>query len=225
MNRIKKIKSELYRFSLRKNLYINFKYLPFRQAIKFPIWVSRKTLLLETSGNIKIEGRVTCRMIKFGYGKVGIFDLNRSRGVLEVIGQIIFRGKAHFGHGCKVSVGKFGKLIIGDNLHITAESSVVCHKHIEFGNNCLISWDNLVMDTDLHKIKNEEGKILNEDIGVKFGNNIWMGCRCLVLKGSNIASGTIIAANSLLSGKNSKENCVIGGNPTRVIKENVFWNY
>ena len=47
----------------------------------------------------------------------------------------------------------FGKLIFGDNSEITAESVIVFYKEIIFGENCLISWDNLIMDTDLHRIK------------------------------------------------------------------------
>ena len=65
--------------SLPKTIYFNFKYLPVRQAIKLPIFVSYNTFLGKTKGNIKINSCITTSMINIGFGEVGIFDRKRCR--------------------------------------------------------------------------------------------------------------------------------------------------
>ena len=58
-----------------------------------------------------------------------------------ILGKIIFNGKASIGHGCKLSIENNGILEIGKNLTISAETSIICHKGIKIGNDCLFSWD------------------------------------------------------------------------------------
>jgi len=134
-----------------KTIYINFKYFSLKKAIKLPILISRKVWLKNCSGKIEILGNIYSGMIKIGFGEVGIFDKKYSRSILELSGKIIFNGNANIGHGSKISVGKDAILNLGNNFIITAESSIVCFKKITFGDNCLISWDDLFMDTDFHK--------------------------------------------------------------------------
>lgn len=92
---------------------------------------------------------------------------------------------------------------------------------MKFGSDCLLSWDILIMDTDFHPIKNDSGEILNPAAEIIFGNNIWIGCRSLILKGSYIPDGCIIAANSLISKKIVGSRQVLGGNPLSVIAQNI----
>jgi len=162
-------------------------------------------------------------MIKIGFGDVGIFDKKNSRSILELSGKIIFNGNANIGHGSKISVGKDGILNIGNNFNITAETSIVCFKNITFGENCLISWDNLFMDTDLHKIMNENDEIINEPEKIIIGKNVWIGCRCVILKGSEIQDGNIIGANSTVANKLENKNCIYIGNQIKCIKQNIKW--
>lgn len=122
-----------------KIIYFNFRYLPYKQAIKFPFFISKKVYFKDLRGKIKLEGPISTGMIKIGFGDVGIFDDKRSRSIWEVSGNIIFRGSAQIGHGSKISVAENGTLILGNNFTITAESSIVAHLNIEFGNNCLLS--------------------------------------------------------------------------------------
>lgn len=39
------------------------------------------------------------------------------------------------------------------------------------------------MDTDFHKIKNEDGVQINTNSPVLIGDHVWIGCRALILKG------------------------------------------
>lgn len=163
-------------------------------------------------------------MIRIGFGDVGIFDNVFSRTVIQLEGKIIFSGKTSIGHGSKISIGKNGVLETGKNFIITAETAIICHKKIKFGDNVLISWENLFMDTDLHKIKSiETNSIMNDSEEIFIGNNVWIGCRNLILKGSQISNNCVIGSNSLINKKFNRSNILIAGNPAKILKENIIW--
>lgn len=206
-----------------KTIYFNFKYLPWRQAIRFPIWVSSKTYLLKTKGNLHINAPLSTGMIRIGYGKVGIFDKKRSRTVWEVAGNITFEGHTEIGHGAKISVGDQGELFFGKNFNLNAESTIIAYKKVVFGNDCLLSWDILIMDTDFHSIVNDAGEIQNPPAPVIIGNRVWIGCRSLILKGSVIPDGCVIAANSFVNKKVTGERQVLGGQPLSTIAQGINW--
>lgn len=206
-----------------KTLRFNLKYLPLRDAIKLPFLISKNVFCLETNGTIKIDAPIKTGMIKIGYGKVGIFDMKRSRSIWQVSGHVIFKGDANIGHGTKISVNKNARLELGNNFRITAESEIVAQKDIQFGDNVLISWDCLIMDTDFHKIYDQAGKLINAPEPIIIGQKVWIGCRNVILKGSRISDGSIIGANSFVSKDISSQSGIFAGNPIRFIKGDVTW--
>jgi acetyltransferase-like isoleucine patch superfamily enzyme len=206
-----------------KSIYFNFKYLPFSQAIKMPIMISNKVYLRTMAGRIILDCPIKRGIIKIGYGDVGIFDDKKSRSIWEVSGEVVFKGKCSIGHGSKISVGKSGKLTLGDNFEITAESSIISFSEIQIGKDCLISWDALIMDTDFHKIKDENNNLLNPPKPIIIGDKVWIACRCTIMKNAVIPSGCVIGANSVLGKALEKKNSLYAGNPCRFIKENITW--
>jgi acetyltransferase-like isoleucine patch superfamily enzyme len=128
-------------------------------------------------------------------------------------------------HGCKINVGENGQLIFGENFNMSTECALVAEKKITIGNNSGISWESLVMDTDFHHIFDENGQVFNHPKEVVIGDNVWVGCRCTILKGANLPNGSIIAAGSLVTKKLVGEKSIFGGNPMRVLKENITWKY
>ncbi|HAR84937.1 hypothetical protein IO99_05000 [Clostridium sulfidigenes] len=213
--------------AIPKTIYFNFKYLPFKKAIKLPIIVSHRVWLMKSRGNVNINSNVIKpAMIKLGFGEVGIFDSMRSRSVWNVSGTVNFSGTATLGHGIKVSVEDEGKLNIGNNLIVTAESSIICRREISLGENVMISWQAQIMDSDLHPIINSENIVINKDEPIDIGDNSWIGSRVILLKGVKLPKGTIVAAGSTLNkgalkSIKEKENSLIGGEPIRILKENV----
>jgi acetyltransferase-like isoleucine patch superfamily enzyme len=206
-----------------KTVYFNFKYLPLKQAVKLPIWVSNKVFLLKTSGQIQFNCPIKAGLVRIGGGEVGIFDMKKSRSMWQVSGTVVFNGATCIGHGSKISIGDTGILEFGKNFNITAESSIVTFCHVKFGDRCLLSWDILVMDTDLHKIKDGTAKVTNVPSPIIIGNDVWIGCRCLILKGAKIPNGCVIGANSVVNKALDGEKSIFAGNPIRCIRENVTW--
>ena len=236
--------------SIPKTLRFNLHYFPLKTALKLPVVVSHRTYLRELHGKVELPEKVETAMIKIGFGDVGHYDRKRSRSIWQVSGTVSFGGKASIGHGSKISVR--GHLSFGADFNMTAESTIVCAKEIRFGRDCLLSWDILVMDTDEHPIfhgyeterretrdrgtvscpevprpasNNMENERLNPDKAIHVGDHVWIGCKCVLLKGVVVPSNTVVAAGTLLTSSFSGEHQVIGGNPPTVLKHDIHWEH
>lgn len=209
--------------SLPKTLRFNLHYFPLKTALRLPVFVSHRTFLRELHGKIVVPEKVNTAMIKIGFGDVGHYDRKRSRSIWQVSGTVAFGGKASIGHGSKLSVR--GNLTLGADFNMTAESTIVCAHQISFGKDCLLSWDILIMDTDEHPIINQDDIRTNPDKPILVGNHVWIGCKCTLLKGTEIPNNAIVAAGTLLTSAFSGENQVIGGNPPAILKSNVRWEH
>ena len=236
--------------SIPKTLRFNFHYFPLKTALKLPVVVSHRTYLRELHGKVELPEKVERAMVKIGFGDVGHYDRKRSRGIWQVSGTVSFGGKASIGHGSKLSVR--GDLKLGADFNMTAESTIVCAKEIRFGDDCLLAWDVLVMDTDEHPLFNRhetarretrdsnhvpcpevpcpesndtENERINPDKPIVVGNHVWIGCKCVLLKGAEVPDNTVVAAGTLLTSSFSGEHQVIGGNPPSVLKHDVRWEH
>lgn len=78
------------------------------------------------------------------------------------------------------------------------------------------------MDTDFHKISRGE-TVTNSDKKVTLKDNVWIGCRSTILKGTVIPRGAVVAAGSIVSSELESPHCVYGGNPIKVLKSDIHW--
>ena len=79
-------------------------------------------------------------------------------------------------------------MILGRDFIVTGRSVILCTKRITFGDECLLSWDLLIMDTDWHSvISTADSRILNPSKPINVGNHVWIGCRSVILKGVSIS--------------------------------------
>ncbi len=217
-----RVLKELRRSNL-KSIYFNIKYLPFEKAWRLPIRIKGRCSLINLKGSLSIESEIEPGMIQIGYGHVKFFDNKKQLSVWNVRGKVIFKGNCYLGHGTKINVTETGTLTFGNNVNITAESSVDCQKEISFGDNCLVSWESFFIDGDYHKIFNSEGELTNAPQPITVGKHVWFGCRCLILKGVTVADDCVVAAGSLLNGVYKTPNAIIAGSPAKTVKENISW--
>ena len=135
-------------------------------------------------------------------------------------GMVYFGEDVRIGAGVKLSCAEGATLQIGKNSGINVNSQVICMNHIALGENVMLSWDDLLMDSDFHPIQEDAiEKPVSRPITI--GDNVWIGCRTTILKGCSVPNGCIIAANSTITKTYQEEHCLI--TTSGVVKHNVFW--
>jgi acetyltransferase-like isoleucine patch superfamily enzyme len=60
-------------------------------------------------------------------------------------------------------------------------------------------------------------KTPNDDLGVKIEDDVWVGARSIILRGVNLARGTIVGAGSLVN-RSTPPYAIVGGTPARVLR-------
>jgi acetyltransferase-like isoleucine patch superfamily enzyme len=211
-----------------KTLYLNFKVLPVKKAVKLPFVVMGHCCLRGVnSKSVKLEGPVHRFMIHFGTQKTAKRGLPVNRTTYVLIdsgGTIIFKGGATFAKGSSICASG-GTIVFGDRFSCNVNCFFYCKKHIEFGTDDLLGWDIKIRDNDGHPMYDREHVRINPDADIVFGDHVWVGSYADILKGVSIADGTVIATRSLVTKSNCEENAVIAGVPAKVVKRDVFWEH
>ena len=128
---------------------------------------------------------------------------------------------------------KDATLTIGDDCYVGYESRIWCAKCVTIGNRVLIAHNVNIFDTTTHPINKKirydhefevksKGMPLEkyetiDEFPVKIGDDVWIGCNSIILKGVTIGNGSIVAAGSVVT-KDVPENVMVAGNPARIIK-------
>lgn len=168
-------------------------------------------------------GRPSFGCIKIGFECADVCDYKYERSIWQNTGKIVVKDTVFLGSGFRLS--NSGEVIFGSNFCNTANCTVICKKKISFGNHNLIAWDVQIMDCDMHSIYDisDPDNCINEDKEIRIGDNVWIGCRATILKGSIIGNNNIVAACSLISGKGELAENAIVGSYYNVIRKGVFW--
>lgn len=212
-----------YLFGIPKSLYVNFKLLPFNQAIKLPIIVSNKTKIISLDGKVNL-GNVKTGIIRIGFGGTEHIDYAYTRSILKIDGIANFKGRAKIGLGSKFLIDKDAIFNAGERFGITGDTTILCSKKITIGDNARISWQSIIMDSDQHPVFDTDNNIINIPKEIIIGNNVWIGARCFILKNTFIDDGCIIAANTTVTKNFSGvTHSVIGGENARVLKTDIRW--
>ena len=222
MNLNKVVNTVRYIGAVPRSIYINFRLLPFNQALKLPILVSRKTVVSSLAGRVRLK-KVRTGLIRIGFGSIPSVDYKYQRSIIHIDGEIIFHGKCKMGRASKIIVQKDAILELGENFNISGDSKILCNQNIRIGNDSLLAWESIIMDTDFHKIYDEKKNRINENREIVIGNKVWIGARTMVLKGSKIANNSIVASNSTVTKEFANESVLLAGSPAKIIKENISW--
>lgn len=204
--------SFLFQINIWKTIYLNMRYFCFKDALKLPILVYPHTTIEKASGHIKLKCPLKKGIISIGKHGLG----NRFNTIWLVSGELIVYGNVYLGSGTKISIGKNASLSLGKNFSVTGDTSIICKKKITIGNDCIFSWDDLIMDSDFHHIYDRNGIKINQPSSIEIGDNVWIACRATILKGSIIPSGCVIACSTLTTSLYNVPNTVIGGGQIKI---------
>ena len=209
-----------------KTLAFNFRYLPFKQAIHIPVVLSSKVKVVNMG-----RGRLVLDDLgggKFSTLRIGFQDLEycyNKPSMVNILGKMVLKGRSHsFSPGAIIYVGKDAVLEIGESFTVSHDLKLYCRHKITIGKDNMWSYYNVVMDNDGHHIYDADRNHINQNKEVVFGNHVWMGCRCLVLKGSRIPDGNVIATGSIVRKKIEGQNSIYGGVGPELLKEHINWD-
>lgn len=113
-----------------------------------------------------------------------------------------------------------GNLTIGKNFGINRYSRIIAHDEISIGNNVTIGQMVSILDHN-HKYEMTQDVLTFDGYETKktsIGNNVWIADKCTILKGVTIGDNVVVGANAVVY-KDIPSNCVVGGNPLKVLKE------
>jgi len=112
------------------------------------------------------------------------------------------------------------KIIIGNNVGISG-ATIYARNAIIIGDNTLIGGNTKIIDNDFHPIDPDvRKKTPHEYMKVKpieIGENVFIGCNSLILKGARIGNNSVVGAGSVVIG-DIPGNCIAAGNPAKVIR-------
>jgi len=203
------------------SIYVCFKYLPFKQAVKLPILIYKPHDCC-FKGHIRIEAEKIYRgMITLGFNTEELFANN---GIsLKNEGNITFKGSCQIRNDNHVHVGQQGHLVLGDNFRATSGIRIACMHSIYFGKDTLLGWRVIVTDSNFHPLYDREKKEFKKAYSkIHISDNNWFALDCVILPGVTTPDHCVFGARSVVTRNGHYESyCVHAGNPAKVLTRNV----
>ena len=204
------------------SVYFNFKYLPFKQAIKLPI-LTYKPHFHRLKGKIIIDSHnVYTGMIRLGIFASAMY--NNTGFSIKHEGTIVFKGRCRIGNDTNIVCGKQGRIVFGEDFRASAGVKILSQCGITFGKETSLGWGTLVMDTNSHMLYDIEKKKFKKAFGkINIGSNNWFGTQCMIMPSVETPERCIFGARTIVTrGGQYESYCVHGGNPVRVLTRNVM---
>lgn len=176
------------------------------------------SIIVKGSNNyIEIEGPIKFKNTEIEInGNENVFKIKKPARVVKncyfCLGGL---AEVYIDEACGLNMGLYA--IINNNFK---------NKHkLTIGKGVFIGKDVIIRTSDGHTIIDPEtGLAINEPLDIEIGDNVWIGARNMILKGSKIPNGTIVGAQSVVNKKFEDPNVLIAGNPAKIIKNNVLWD-
>lgn len=129
--------------------------------------------------------------------------------------------------GAYLSIWPGQTLSIGRNTGIGTDVYINTRCGLHIGNNIMLGHHVTIMDYDGHPVFYEGKPALQDTYGgdakpIVIEDDVWIGFGSVILKGVRIGKGSMIGANSCVT-KDVPANSIVGGNPAKIIRENVTW--
>ena len=129
-------------------------------------------------------------------------------------------GRVQIMRACNIAVDYGATLTIGADTFFNEGSSVVCYNNTTIGSGCAISWGVRILDSDIHKLVRDGETSPHAPIYI--GKDCWIGTNAIVLKGTRLGDGSVVAAGAVVASK-VPPNSLVAGVPARVMRENITW--
>lgn len=154
-------------------------------------------------------------MVGFGPLKKTIYP---TRIKMESNCKLVVNGDFSIVEGCYVWISRGATLTLNGGF-INEGARIYCASGITIGKNANIATEVIIRDFDGHYIDSNSFKMAKP---INIQDNVWIGCRAMILKGVTIGEGAVVAANAVVT-KDVPPHTLVAGNPAKVIRENVYW--
>ena len=121
-------------------------------------------------------------------------------------------------NNCRVFIGRKTST---NGLYICLGES---DSEVSIGEECMISFDVEMSCTDTHSITDLNGNLLNKGEFIHIGSRVWICKNTTILKNTEIKDDCVVAQNSIVTKCFETSNCVIAGNPAKIVKEGIKWS-
>lgn len=114
--------------------------------------------------------------------------------------------------------------------HCDYGAHIFCAENVYFNTNCVvldaakvtvgantIFGPGVQLYTATHPLEMEDRKTLQLAKSITIGENCWIGGNAIILPGITIGNNVVVGAGAVVT-KNVSDNCVVVGNPARVVK-------
>lgn len=134
-------------------------------------------------------------------------------------GSITIGRRLQLREGCEVwALG--GDIVIGSNVFVNRFCSIISRARIEIGSDCLFGPNVGVYDHD-HGFDDPTQPIWMQKhtaAPISIGANVWIGANVVITAGARIEDGTVVAANSVVTGT-LESGGVYAGAPARLLRK------
>lgn len=210
--------------SIWRTVYFNFRTMPFKIAIKMPVFIYRKVRMLGLNGKVCFENTT----IKTGMVKIGVngdsFALFDHSGFILLgskSSKIVFEGPTRIALNTVIRVPD-GELRFGKYTRIGTGSKVICNgSNIYIGAYTGITFGCTIMNSSFHYTydSNRQGYRVRT-MPIYIGAYNWIGNQTTVLSGSHTKDYTIVGTGSLLNRDYSQldgEYQTLAGRPAKIV--------
>ena len=114
---------------------------------------------------------------------------------------------------------------IGNNTTVHGVTNLACIEgcRITIGHDCMLSSNINFRTGDSHSVLDLEGNRINSSKNITISNHVWIGTNAYIGKGTYISDHSIVGACTVVAKKFEQSHVVIGGNPAKIVKENIDW--
>jgi acetyltransferase-like isoleucine patch superfamily enzyme len=173
-------------------------------------------ILKSSNAKLNISGEL--KIVPHEGGNTPVFIRMASNSTISINGDFVI------GNGVRICLSPNSEIIFGgkdieSECGITADTLIMVFKKISIGNDFVCSWNVFITDSDWHYI---DGQDYNSDVVI--GNHVWVANNSNILKGTCIGNNCIIASCTKIANKHYNNNLLIGGVPSKILKEDIDWS-
>lgn len=185
----------------------------------------KKNIRIESDKYCVIDLQDSSQILGPGKIRMNAFREKKSRNEAQLIlkknAKLTVRDRFDLYPNSVIKVFENGHLDLGRSF-INSNSCIMCSKYIRIGNNVKIARGVYIYDCDHHKILSDANEAVNVAKPVVIEDSVWIGVNSVILKGTTIGEGAIVAAGSVVT-KDVPPHCMVAGVPAEIKRKDIQW--